>query len=69
MLKIFTWPFALAGGIISLILSAIGRLFAFGMGASISVIGVLLSMSIIGLVIGVPLVLFGGGLMVRSVWP
>lgn len=68
MLQILTFPFVAAGMLISFILGAVGRLIAFGLGFAVSAIGVLLCVSVVGLVPGVPLVLFGGGLMVRSIF-
>lgn len=67
-MRILTWPFVMAGAIITFILSAIGRLFAFGLGFALAALGVLLCLSVIGLVIGIPLTLFGGGLMMRSIF-
>lgn len=68
MTRILTWPFIAAGALISLILSAVGRIFAFGMGIAITAIGVVLCISVVGLVLGVPLVIFGGGLTLRSIF-
>lgn len=68
MLRILAWPFVAAGALIGLILSAVGRVFAFGMGLAIAMLGVVLCMSIAGLVLGVPMVIFGGGLMMRSIF-
>lgn len=68
MMRILTWPFVAAGSLIALILSAVGRIFAFGLGFALAAIGVVLCISVVGLVIGVPLVMFGGGLMVRSIF-
>lgn len=67
-MRILTWPFIMAGGLIALILSAIGRIFAFGLGLALVMLGVLLCISLVGLVLGVPLVIFGGGLMFRSIF-
>lgn len=68
MLKILTWPFVAAGALIAFILSAIGRVFSFGLGFALVMIGVVLCISIVGIVLGVPLVIFGGGLMFRSIF-
>lgn len=68
MMRILTWPFMAAGALIGLILSAIGRVFAFGLGLALVVIGVVLCASVVGIVLGVPTVIFGGGLMIRSIF-
>lgn len=67
-MRILTWPFVAAGALIALILSAVGRIFAFGLGFALAALGVVLCISIIGLVVGIPLVMFGGGLMFRSIF-
>lgn len=68
MLRILSWPFVAAGALIALILSAVGRIFSFGLGLAITAIGVILCATIAGLVLGVPMVIFGGGLMLRSIF-
>lgn len=68
MLRILSWPFIAAGALFALILSAIGRVFAFGLGLALVMLGVILCISLIGLVIGIPLVIFGAGLMFRSIF-
>lgn len=68
MLRILTWPFVAATALMSLILSAIGRIFAFGLGVAVTVLGVILCISLVGIVIGVPMVIFGAGLMFRSIF-
>lgn len=68
MLRILAWPFIAAGALIGLILSATGRLLAFVLGLVLSILGVVLCISVVGLVLGVPLTIFGGGLMLRSIF-
>lgn len=68
MMRVLLWPFAAAWSLVGVIFSAIGRLFSFGMGFAITVIGVVLCMSIVGLVVGVPLVGFGIALLARSIF-
>ncbi len=63
-----TWPFQLAAGLIGWILSAVGSLIAFGIGLAVCALGVALCFTLIGAVIGIPLVVFGGGLMIRSIF-
>ena len=67
-MRILAWPFLAMGAIISVILSAIGRVFAFGMGMALLAIGVVLCASIVGAVLGIPLMIFGGGLTLRSIF-
>ncbi len=68
MLRILAFPFVAAGILISFILGALGRLLAFFLGFAIAAIGVALCLSVVGLILGIPMVMFGGGLMVRSIF-
>lgn len=68
MIRLLTWPFALAASLIRLCLSATGRILSFCIGLVICILGVVLCTTIVGLVLGVPMVIFGGGLMVRSIF-
>lgn len=67
-MRILTWPFVAAGALIALILSAIGRVFSFGMGMALVALGVILCATVVGLVVGIPLATFGGALIVRSIF-
>lgn len=62
------WPFVMAWGLIGFIFSAIGRVFAFGLGAALVAVGALLCVTVIGIVIGAPLAAFGVALMVKSIF-
>jgi hypothetical protein len=46
----------------------VGRLVGLILGAVIILLGVIVSLTVVGAVIGIPLVLFGGLLMVRSLF-
>ena len=67
-MRILSWPFIAAGALIALIFSAIGRVFTFGLGMALVALGVLLCMSVVGIIVGVPLTTFGGALIVRSIF-
>ncbi|MGN0779360.1 MAG: hypothetical protein ACI4MJ_09455 [Aristaeellaceae bacterium] len=66
--NLLTWPFQLAASLIGLILSAVGRVTAFVLGLVICGGGVLLSLTVVGAILGVPMVIFGGGLMMKSIF-
>lgn len=68
MMRFLAWPFLAAGALIALILSAIGRVFAFGLGLALAVLGIIFCITLAGLVLGVPMVLFGAALMFRSIF-
>lgn len=68
MLRLLTWPFSLAARMIELVLSAAGRLVAFGLGLLVCALGVALCMTLFGALLGVPMVIFGGGMLLKSIF-
>ncbi len=68
MLRLLTWPFSLAVRMIELVLSAAGRLVAFGLGLLTCTLGVALCMTLVGALLGVPMVIFGGGMLLKSIF-
>ena len=65
---LLTWPIQLALGIIGWVMELAGNLTAFIIGLVICAVGAALCMTLIGAVIGLPLVIFGGGLMLKSIF-
>jgi len=61
-------PFRAAAWVLGTILSLTGRFAAFLIGLALCAGGAALCASIIGLTAGVPMVVFGGGLMIRSIF-
>ena len=68
MLKLIFWPFTLAASLISFLLSAAGRFLSLLLGLILGGIGVILTLTGIGAIAGVPLVMFGGALMLRAIF-
>ena len=68
MLRLLTWPFRMAMDLIGMILGMTGRLVAFILGGVICCAGVALCLTVVGLILGVPMVIFGGGLMLKSIF-
>jgi hypothetical protein len=62
------WPFVALWNLIATIVSLTGRLVAITLGLVLMLIGVLISITIIGAVVGIPLFVFGGLLVVRGLW-
>jgi hypothetical protein len=60
------WPFVAIWRLVASIIELTGRLVAIVLGVVLMVVGVLVSFTIIGLVIGIPLVLFGFLLVIRG---
>lgn len=66
--NIITAPFRFCGWLIGLILEVTGRLISLLIGLACAAIGVALCFTIIGAVIGIPLIIFGGGLMLKCIF-
>lgn len=68
MLKLLFWPVDLAMRLMGLILSMTGRILSFVLGIILCGLGAALCATVVGLVAGVPLCVFGGGLMLKSIF-
>ena len=62
------WPFVAIWRLVALIIEMTGRLVAVLLGAALMLAGVLISLTVIGAVIGVPLALFGFLLVLRGLF-
>ena len=62
------WPFAAVWHLAAFILEATGRLLVVLLGLIAVILGVLISLTIVGAVVGVPLILFGIVLIVRGLF-
>lgn len=60
------WPFVAIWKLLATIIKLTGRLVAVILGLVFMIVGVILSTTMIGAVIGVPLVIFGALLIVRG---
>lgn len=65
---IITAPFRFCGWLIGLILEATGRLLSLIIGLVICAVGVALCFTVIGAIIGIPLIIFGGVLMLKCIF-
>ncbi len=66
--ELITAPFRFALWAIGLILDATGRVLSLIIGGAICMVGVGLCMTLIGALVGIPLVLFGGGLLLKAIF-
>jgi len=62
------WPFYALWKILTFILNVTGRIICAIVGLSLMVIGVAISMSIVGAIIGIPLASFGFLMTVRALF-
>ena len=60
------WPFVALWRFIALIIEMTGRLVAAILGLVLMIVGVLVSFTVVGLIIGIPLILFGFLLVIRG---
>lgn len=68
MIRVLTWPFRMLWSLLGVIFLAAGKLLTLLIGLALAVIGIVLTGSIIGASIGVPLLIFGVLLMIRSLF-
>jgi hypothetical protein len=64
----YFWPFVALWRLVTGILILTGRLVAVILGLVFVLIGALLSATVVGAIVGVPLLLFGGLLVVRGLF-
>ena len=65
---ILLWPFYAIWRLLALILKAVGRLLCALLGLGIMVGGVVITMSVIGAPVGIPLAVLGFLLLVRAIF-
>ena len=62
------WPFVALWRLIAGIVEVTGRLVAAVLGLVLMIVGVVLTITVIGAVVGIPLILFGFMLMLRGLF-
>ncbi len=65
---ILLWPFKALWRLIGFLLGMVGRLAAAIIGLVLIVVGIIITMTIVGAIIGIPLIAFGFLLVVRSLF-
>lgn len=68
MLRLLLWPFSVAADLVGILLSLAGSVIGLAVGFVLCCLGVLLCLTGIGLIIGVPLTILGGGMMLKSIF-
>ncbi len=64
----FAWPFVALWTLLSTILNITGRLIAGVLGLALMIVGIILTVLVITAPIGIPLIVFGLLLIVRSIF-
>ena len=64
----FLWPFAAIWNLVAWIVNLTGRLVAVILGLVFLIVGAILTITVIGAILGIPMILFGLLLVVRGLW-
>ena len=64
----FLWPFVAIWNLVAWILGLTGRLVAAILGLVFMIVGAILTVTVVGAVIGIPMIVFGFLLMLRSIF-
>ena len=62
------WPFVALWRLIAMIVEFTGRLVAVVLGAALMIVGIIVSLTIIGAVVGIPLAILGLLLVLRGLF-
>jgi hypothetical protein len=64
----FLWPFAMIWNLVAYIVTLTGRLLAVILGFIFLILGVILTITVIGAIIGIPLGIIGVLMIIRGLW-
>jgi hypothetical protein len=64
----FLWPFWAIWKLVMVIITLTGRLVGAALGLVLLIAGVVVSLTVVGAIVGIPLAIFGFMLMVRSIF-
>jgi hypothetical protein len=64
----YLWPSVALGQLVATIIELVGRFVAILLGFVLFVIGAVVSLTIVGAIIGIPLMLFGGMLVLKGMF-
>lgn len=66
MLGCLLWPFEVLWRLLALIFELTGRFIAITLGVVLMILGVVVCLTVIGAVVGIPMILFGLLLVIRG---
>jgi hypothetical protein len=64
----YAWPFAAIWNLVAWIVTLTGRLVAVILGFAFLILGVILTVTVIGAIVGIPLAIIGILVIVRGLW-
>ena len=68
LVSVIVWPFVALLNLVALIVGLCGRLVAMLLGLALMIVGGILTLTIIGAVVGIPLVIVGFLLVIRGLF-
>ena len=68
MLRLFLLPFRLVWGLIAFLFGLMGALISIALGLMLLTVGAVLTMTIVGAVFGIPLILLGLGFLLFAIF-
>lgn len=68
MIRVLTWPFRIVWSLVGVLFLAVGKLVTLLLGLTFTGVGIALTCTIVGAVVGIPLIIFGAVTMVRSLF-
>ncbi len=68
MAAVIIWPFRLLWNLVIWVINLTGRFVAILIGLVLLLLGVALSATVIGAIIGIPMAVFGGALLLRGLF-
>ena len=67
-MRFILWPFKTIWALIGFLFALLGRILTAVIGLCVVAVGVVLSITVIGLIAGIPLILFGVLLIIRAIF-
>jgi hypothetical protein len=67
-MSLLLWPLKMLWALVVAIVALTGRLVAIALGLALIFVGVVLSLTVVGAVVGIPLLLFGLALIARGLF-
>ena len=64
----FLWPFAAIWNLVAWIVGLTGRMIAVVLGLVFLIVGALLTITVVGAILGIPMIIFGLLLLIRGLW-
>lgn len=64
----YLWPFAAIWNLVAWIVGLTGRMIAVILGLVFLIVGAILTITVVGAILGIPMIIFGLLLVIRGLW-